>query len=144
MLVKPSVNIKIEILLLGIIFLILFFSWSCLRNIIILRSMGKTSPFICLSILGLKVFFFIIIGKITVVLDLDETLVHCFEELDEKHDIEIPITFPGGHSMVAPVNIRPHAKEILQDLAKDFELMVFTASHEAYANAVINYLDPKK
>lgn len=83
-------------------------------------------------------------GKITVVLDLDETLVHCFEELDEKHDIEIPITFPGGHSMVAPVNIRPHAKEILQDLAKDFELMVFTASHEAYANAVINYLDPKK
>ena len=106
--------------------------------------MGKTSPFICLSILGLKVFFFIIIGKITVVLDLDETLVHCFEELDEKHDIEIPITFPGGHSMVAPVNIRPHAKEILQDLAKDFELMVFTASHEAYANAVINYLDPKK
>lgn len=46
--------------------------------------------------------------------------------------------------MLAPVNIRPYAKQLLQDLSKDFELMVFTASHEAYANAVINYLDPKK
>lgn len=43
--------------------------------------------------------------------------------------MEIPVTFPGGHSMLAPVNIRPYAKEIIQELAKDFELMVFTASH---------------
>ncbi len=46
--------------------------------------------------------------------------------------------------MLAPVNIRPFAKEVLVELAKQFELMVFTASHEAYANAVIDYLDPKK
>jgi len=46
--------------------------------------------------------------KITVVLDLDETLVHCFEELTEPHQVEIPVVFPGGHSMVAPINIRPH------------------------------------
>lgn len=46
--------------------------------------------------------------------------------------------------MLAPVNIRPYAKEIIQELAKDFELMVFTASHQAYANAVIDYLDPKR
>lgn len=52
----------------------------------------------------------LVVDKITVVFDLDETLVHCFEELSEKHQVEIPVTFPGGHSMLAPVNIRPHAK----------------------------------
>jgi CTD small phosphatase-like protein 2 len=80
----------------------------------------------------------------TVVFDLDETLVHCFEELSEKHQVEIAISFPGGSAMKAPVNIRPHTVEVLKELAKEFELIIFTASHEAYANAVINYLDPKK
>ena len=72
--------------------------------------MLKTNPSTCLKIPSLKVTSIVIIGKITVVLDLDETLVHCFEELSEKHEVEIPVTFPGGHSMLAPVNIRPHAQ----------------------------------
>ncbi len=45
--------------------------------------------------------------------------------------------------MLAPINIRPHAREVLRSLAEEFELMIFTASHEAYANAVIDYLDPE-
>lgn len=46
--------------------------------------------------------------------------------------------------MVAPLNIRPGAKELLSELSQHFELMVFTASHECYADAVIDYLDPKR
>ena len=72
--------------------------------------MLKTSQYTCLRTPSSKVRSIVTVGKITVVLDLDETLVHCFEELSEKHEVEIPVTFPGGHSMLAPVNIRPHAK----------------------------------
>ena len=42
----------------------------------------------------------------------------------------------------ANIQVRPGAKKILQELDKYFENMVFTASHECYANAVCDYLDP--
>lgn len=45
--------------------------------------------------------------------------------------------------MIAPLNIRPGARELLASLAEDFEIMIFTASHESYADEVINYLDPR-
>ena len=41
------------------------------------------------------------------------------------------------------MNIRPFAKEILEELSKDFEIIIFTASQQEYANAVIDYLDPQ-
>lgn len=46
--------------------------------------------------------------------------------------------------MLAPVNIRPGAKELLAELSPHFEVMIFTASHDAYADEVINYLDPER
>jgi CTD small phosphatase-like protein 2 len=46
--------------------------------------------------------------------------------------------------MLAPLNIRPGAKELLAELSEQFEIIVFTASHESYADEVINYLDPKR
>lgn len=42
----------------------------------------------------------------------------------------------------AGVNIRPFALQILEELSKDFEIIVFTASHNCYAKAVLDYLDP--
>ena len=33
--------------------------------------------------------------------------------------------------------------DCLRELSKDFEIIVFTASHSSYANRVIDYLDPK-
>lgn len=33
--------------------------------------------------------------------------------------------------------------DILKELSKFCEIIVFTASHECYANPVINYLDPE-
>lgn len=33
----------------------------------------------------------------------------------------------------AGINIRPFAKEILQEISKYFEVIIFTASHSSYA-----------
>ncbi len=35
-------------------------------------------------------------GRKTLVFDLDETLIHCSEQLDIPHDVVIPIEFPNG------------------------------------------------
>jgi len=41
----------------------------------------------------------------------------------------------------AGVNIRPFAIESLTELSKDFEIVLFTASHSCYASKVIEYLE---
>ena len=78
------------------------------------------------------------------IFDLDETLVHCLEDLrpDRKPHVILPIVFPSGEVIRAGINIRPYAIDCLQEAAKDFEVIVFTASHKSYADAVLNYLDP--
>lgn len=82
-------------------------------------------------------------NKKTVVFDLDETLVHCCENTDEvKPDVILPVVFPTGEVVDAGINIRPHAIECLKEVNKDFEVFVFTASHQCYANVVLDYLDP--
>jgi Dullard-like phosphatase family protein len=79
--------------------------------------------------------------KKTLILDLDETLVHCCSPI-EKSETKIKISFPNGHTCEAGLNIRPYALECLNSLSKDFEIIIFTASHSAYADAVCDYLDP--
>ncbi len=56
----------------------------------------------------------------------------------------IQIKLPGGDIVKAGVNIRPHAVECLTQLAKHFELIIFTASHKFYAEKVVELLDPEK
>ena len=46
----------------------------------------------------------------------------------------------------AGINVRPYAKECLDEATKlGFEVAIFTASHQAYADAVIDQLlDPER
>lgn len=81
--------------------------------------------------------------KKTVVFDLDETLVHCPERVVRKPDVVLKVTFPNGEIMDAPVYVRPFAVECLREASKNYEVIVFTASHQCYADAVLNYLDPE-
>lgn len=82
-------------------------------------------------------------NKKTIVFDLDETLVHCCENPEEMHpDVFLPVTFPNGEVINAGINIRPYVTECLKELNKYFEIFVFTASHQCYANVVLDYLDP--
>lgn len=60
------------------------------------------------------------------------------------HDVTLQIKFPGGEKIDAGINIRPFAKELLKELSTFCEVIVFTASHECYANVVLNHLDPKR
>jgi len=80
----------------------------------------------------------------TIVFDLDETLIHCNENIDIPHDVILPIVFPNGDGTKAGINIRPYAIECLKELAEHFEIIVFTASHSCYGTVVVEHLDPKR
>lgn len=81
-------------------------------------------------------------NKKTLVLDLDETLIHCNESTAIPADVILPIKFPTGEIVEAGINVRPYAYKCLQEMSKYFEIIVFTASHSCYANVVLDYLDP--
>lgn len=54
----------------------------------------------------------------------------------------LTISFPSGEQIRAGINIRPFVKECLIAANSNFEVIVFTASHQCYADEVLNYLDP--
>lgn len=81
--------------------------------------------------------------KKSIIFDLDETLIHCNESADIPSDVVLPIKFPHGEIIEAGINIRPYAVEILKEISKDFEVIIFTASHSCYANVVLDHLDPQ-
>ena len=65
--------------------------------------------------------------KYSLILDLDETLVHYIEEENRAY-----------------VQVRPYADFFLNEMAKHFELVIFTAAAEDYADIVLNELDKNK
>ncbi len=80
------------------------------------------------------------------IFDLDETLVHCINEIDcgQGFDVPIEVNFASGISIKTGINIRPFAFECIQKASQMFQVVVFTASHKSYADVVIDYLDPEK
>jgi CTD small phosphatase-like protein 2 len=79
--------------------------------------------------------------KITLVLDLDETLVHCTVEPIEKPDLVFPVAFNGNVYQVY-VRKRPYLDYFLETVAKTFEVVVFTASQKVYADVLLDQIDP--
>lgn len=63
----------------------------------------------------------------TLVIDLDETLVHSSFEYFNTPDIILPVEFEGEKCDVY-VSVRPGAKEFISELAKVYEIVIFTAS----------------
>ena len=93
--------------------------------------------------------------KLSVVLDLDETLVH--SRFVNKDDGSIRQRERRKTATVATnefilnigdetirVNRRPGLKKFLAEASELFNLYIFTAAIEDYARPVIDYLDPKK
>lgn len=80
--------------------------------------------------------------QLTLVLDLDETLMHCQKKgiPDEQPDMCLHFTDSGTTGYV---RFRPYAVEMLEAIANWglCEVIVFTASTQAYADAVLNVLD---
>lgn len=81
---------------------------------------------------------------VTLVLDLDETLVHCTVEPNTPNvDMVFPVVFHGMEYQVH-VKKRPHLEEFLKRVYKEFEVVVFTASQRVYADELLDRIDPEK
>lgn len=78
----------------------------------------------------------------TFIFDLDETLVHCVKDPCAKAQKTLLIPLEDGETVVARLNIRPHARACLAKASQQHEVIVFTASEQSYADAVIDLLDP--
>ena len=61
----------------------------------------------------------------TLVLDLDETLVHYVSDSDSAY-----------------IQIRPGAEEFIKELSEFYEIIIFTAALQNYADLIISGLDP--
>ncbi|KAK2077750.1 hypothetical protein QBZ16_004597 [Prototheca wickerhamii] len=81
------------------------------------------------------------IGKKTLVLDLDETLVHSSFKPVAAPDYIIPVEIEGRVVDVYVLK-RPHVDEFLRVVGERFEVVVFTASLGKYADPLLDMLDP--
>lgn len=79
-------------------------------------------------------------GKICVVLDLDETLVHSSFKPVNNADFIIPVEIDGTVHQVYVLK-RPHVDEFLKRMGELFECVLFTASLSKYADPVSDLLD---
>jgi len=76
---------------------------------------------------------------------MDETLIHCVDDIEKQEtDVVLEIDFPDEEPVYAGVNIRPYIMECLQEASKNYQIIVFTASHQVYADAILDYIDPHK
>ena len=79
----------------------------------------------------------------TLILDLDETLIHAdFDRIYQEFDAIINFIY-NGEEVQVPIFIRPGLFEFLQLVSQNFEIFIFTASIKEYADAVLNFLDPE-
>lgn len=82
------------------------------------------------------------IGRKTLVLDLDETLVHSSFKPVEKPDITLPVEIEGQICTIY-VLVRPFVANFLAKMSKLYECVVFTASLSKYADPLMQQLDPE-
>ena len=82
--------------------------------------------------------------KKVLIFDMDETLIHCVDDIETQNpDVLLEIDFPGEETVCAGINLRPYLMQCLQEANKSFQVIVFTASHQTYADAILDYIDPQ-
>ncbi|KAI4298209.1 hypothetical protein L6164_031795 [Bauhinia variegata] len=79
--------------------------------------------------------------SVTLVLDLDETLVH--SKLEQCDDADFTFTvFFNIKEYTVYVKQRPYLHTFLERVAEMFEVVIFTASQSIYAKQLLDILDP--
>ena len=85
------------------------------------------------------------INKKTLVVDMDETLIHGDVDFQFKyHDEILKFNFGNENDILIPLILRPYLFEFLNYASEKFNLIIFTASDKNYANSILNFLEKKK
>ena len=80
-------------------------------------------------------------GKLCLVLDLDETLVHCnVDKPTSKYDAKFPVEF-GDITYNVFMKKRPYFKQFLESVSHSFEVVIYTASQHCYADKLLDLVD---
>ena len=92
----------------------------------------------------------------TLILDLDETLIHSLAKggrMSTGHMVEVKLASPAAynglslgpqHPILYYVHKRPHCDEFLKKVSKWYNLVVFTASVQEYADPVMDWLEQER
>lgn len=92
----------------------------------------------------------------TLVVDLDETLIHSLAKggrMSSGHMVEVKLNTAVGyggatlgpqHPILYYVHKRPHCDDFLRKVCNWYELVVFTASVQEYADPVIDWLEQER
>ena len=81
-------------------------------------------------------------NKKLAIFDLDDTLVHCQSSKINKCQYQIEVNLPSRKKGLIGINIRPNWEKALNIIKDKYIIVVFTASHSTYADAVLNFMDP--
>lgn len=79
-------------------------------------------------------------GRNTLVLDLDETLIHSSLQPQEFTDFHLTLECDGNENEIY-VALRPGVGQFLARMAELFEVVLFTASTPNYANPILDLID---
>ena len=82
-------------------------------------------------------------GRKTLVLDLDETLVHSSLLSISNADVVLTVQVNEVWTKVY-VLLRPGWRELLSYAAQRYEVVIYTASIQVYADQLLDQLDPEK
>jgi len=77
----------------------------------------------------------------TLVLDLDETLVHSAFKQPENYDIQLPVKM-DSREFIVYVAVRPGCREFIEEMSKIYEVVIYTASLSLYADPLMDIIDP--
>lgn len=78
---------------------------------------------------------------LTLVLDLDETLVHSSMAKPNAPHEEVTVYSPEGSPYTVYVQKRPYLDYFIEKVSYDYNLVIFTASKKEYADPVISHID---
>ncbi|KAJ6250114.1 scp1-like small phosphatase 4-related [Anaeramoeba flamelloides] len=93
-------------------------------------------------------------GKLTLVLDLDQTLVYSSTNKPDQYDfkcifkqntlnLDQIIQNEEATEQIIYVQKRPYLETFLEECAKLFEVVIFTAGIKEYADQVLDHIDPE-
>ncbi|XP_043577335.1 CTD small phosphatase-like protein 2 isoform X2 [Chiloscyllium plagiosum] len=83
------------------------------------------------------------VPEYSLVLGLDEILVHCQLTIMEGTEFVFPVCFQDKSYQVY-VKLRPYCKEFLENLSQFYEIILFTTATKDYVDKLLDILDPHR